>query len=369
MSKASKKCLFEKIGSSFVSSYNNDIFSAASVALSAPSDILSENWYTSIGAFGENDQFEVDEHSLFDLASLTKPLVTLPSILHLIENRKISWHDTLPSLLERDIPEPFNTIELHNLLAHNSGFAAHEDYWKALKLMDKESPKDWLIREIINGEAAYPRGIRHIYSDLGYLLLGVIVEIKSGQKLDQYWRACVAQPLEVEDQLLFPVNLEPESTRRYIPTGVCRWSGRCLTGVVNDDNSRALGGITGHAGLFGSSAGVLALCKEFFLLYHGRQGRLPIASDTFKKACLRGIDSEWTCGFNVPSAWGSSSGGFFSPNSLGHLGFTGVSFWIDVDNQLIVCLLTNRVIKGDNRGGIQAMRPHIHDAIVTCLRK
>lgn len=370
MYKTSKKCLSEKIKNLFVSYYNNDVFSAASLALCESSDNLFEDWYESIGTFGEKDQFEVDEHSFFDLASLTKPLVTLPSILHLIDNNKISWNDSLPSLLEREIPEPFKSIKLHNLLAHNSGFADHVDYWQELMLMmDKEPREDWLIREIVNGKAAYPRESRHIYSDLGYLLLGFIVEIKSGRKLDDYWRTCIAQPLKLDNRLFFPVTSEPARSRPCVSTGVCRWSGSCLTGVVHDDNSRALGGITGHAGLFGSSAAVLTLCKEFFLLYHGRPSRLPIASQSFKRACLRVNNSEWTYGFNLPSTSGSSSGRFFSPNSLGHLGFTGVSFWIDIDHQLIVCLLTNRVIKGENKEGIQQMRPHIHDEIVTCMRK
>lgn len=368
MYKTSRDCLRKNIGSSFLSYYNNGVFSAASLAVSASSDFLFENWYASIGTFGENDQFEVNEKSLFDLASLTKPLVTLPSVLHLIDSGKISWYDSLSSLLEREISGPFKNIELHNLLAHNTGLAAHEDYWKELKTIERNDKKDWLIREILDGKPVCEKKSCHIYSDLGYLLLGVIVEIKTGKKLNDYWRTFIAEPLELNDQLLFPGDSGERTSQEYIPTGVCRWSGRTLAGVVHDDNSRALGGITGHAGLFGSSAGVLAICREFFLLYHGKQSLLPFSSDTLKKACLRVNGSEWTCGFNLPSMSGSSSGRFFSPNSLGHLGFTGVSFWIDVDNQLIVCLLTNRVIKGESREGIQAMRPHIHDTVVTCLR-
>ena len=369
MYKKSENCLRKNIGSSFISNYNNDVFSAASLALSTSSDFSFENWYASIGTFGENDQSTVDEKALFDLASLTKPLVTLPSVLHLIEIGKISWHDPLSSLLECEVSGPFKDIELHNLLAHNSGFAAHDNYWKILKSIEKKRKKDWLIQEILKGSPAYEKKSRHIYSDLGYLLLGFIVEIKSGKPLDYFWRRYIAEPLGLNGQLLFPGDLEKETRREFVPTGVCRWSGRKLKGVVNDDNSRALGGVSGHAGLFGSSAGVLAICREFFLLYHGKQSRLPIASDTFKKACLRVNGSEWTCGFNVPSASGSSSGRYFSPNSLGHLGFTGVSFWIDVDNQLIVCLLTNRVVKGEKMEGIQALRPALHDMVVTCLRK
>lgn len=369
MRKTSEDCLHEKIRTSLVSNYNNNVFSAASLALSIGRDGTFENWHKSIGFFGENEQIKVDENSPFDLASLTKPLVTLPSILHLVERGIISWHDPLPALLERDVPESFETVELHNLLAHNSGFAAHENYWQTLKSMQNDRKMDWLINEIIGGEAAYKKESRHIYSDLGYLLLGAIIEIKSGQRLDAYWRSCVALPLEIEDNLFFPTVPDPEDDKSYVSTGICPWSGCKLSGIVNDDNSRALGGITGHAGLFGSAKGVLALCEEFLVLYSGKRSRLPIAPETFKKACLRVNGSEWTCGFNLPSATGSSSGRFFSPNSLGHLGFTGVSFWIDADRGLIVCLLTNRVIQGEDKQGIQAMRPQVHDAVATCLKE
>lgn len=368
MSPTKSNCLRKSAGEILINNYNNNVFSAASVAVSSATDCMFENWYANIGRYGENNLHEVDEQSFFDLASLTKPLVTVPSILHLIDNKKISWHDALPSLLEREVPEPFNTVELHNLLAHNAGFAAHKDYWRFLKSVEKEEQINWLISEIINGDPQYQKERHHRYSDLGYLLLGFIVEIKTGRKLDEYWRRSVAEPLGLEEQLLFPARSQPDSSGHYVSTGVCSWSGRDLTGVVHDDNCRALGGVAGHAGLFGSSAGVLALCKEFLLLYHGDWNRLPITPDTFKKACVRIHDSEWTCGFNLPSASGSSSGRFFSPNSLGHLGFTGVSFWIDIDRHVIVCLLTNRVIKGESREGIQAMRPQIHDAIITCLQ-
>lgn len=360
-------CLSENIGSIFLSYYNDAVFSAASLALSSLLENPSENWFANIGTVDEKKRQNVHEHSLFDLASLTKPLVTLPSVLHLIDTGIISWDESLSSLLERDVPQPFGEVSLANLLSHHAGFTAHEDYWKTLKSMQNDRQAAWLIEEIINSDPAYETGGSHRYSDLGYLLLGYIIELKAGKRIDKYWQAFVAEPLGMEDELHYPAAPGKDVFGPYVPTGVCRWSGRALTGVVHDDNSRALGGITGHAGLFGSSSAVLALCKEFFFLYHGLPSRLPILSETFKQACSRVRGSEWTCGFNLPSPSGSSSGRWFSPNSIGHLGFTGVSFWIDIDRGLIVCLLTNRVVKGESREGIRAMRSEVHDAVVACL--
>jgi CubicO group peptidase (beta-lactamase class C family) len=158
--------------------------------------------------------------------------------------------------------------------------------------------------------------------------------------------------------------------RRFcMNTGRCRWSAESLTGLVHDDNCSAMGGVGGHAGLFGSGEGVIAICQAFLDLYHGRETVLPISRETFLKACEPVKDSEWTRGFNLVSPEGSSSGRYFSANSIGHLGFTGVSFWIDLDKQRIVSLLTNRVIKGDDLEGIREMRPELHDAVVRCLEQ
>jgi len=363
-----EKYLRNNIRSVLIKYYNNDVFSASSLAVSRISDERCETWYENIGRYGENDRFEIDETARFDLASLTKPLVTLPCVLHLIDSRTMSWDDSLENLLERDVPESFRDVELQNLLSHNAGFGAHEEYWRVLKSMRDTDKTGWLLDQILYSKPAYSRGSRHVYSDLGYLLLGLIVEIKSGLRLDRYWSKHVAIPLGIQDNLLFPADSARDG-QLFVPTGTCTWSGVELAGVVHDDNSRSLGGVTGHAGLFGSAEGVLSLCKEYLLLHSGRQGSLQILPETFKRASTRVNKSEWTCGFNLPSVSGSSSGRFFSKQSFGHLGFTGVSFWVDTKNRLIVILLTNRVIKGECKKGIQAMRPEIHDTVVSCLRE
>ena len=139
-------------------------------------------------------------------------------------------------------------------------------------------------------------------------------------------------------------------------------------GLVHDDNCRALGGVAGHAGLFGSAEGVLNLCKEYLNLYHHRKSRLPLLPETFRKACAQVGNSEWSSGFNLVSPTDSSSGSYFSSKSIGHLGFTGVSFWIDVDKELVVSLLTNRVRQGDDAQAIKKMRPALHDLVVCCLQ-
>lgn len=368
MPKEREKNFWDRIERVLLNYYNNDIFSAASVSVYEPSIRHFKNKGIGIGFLGEKLAEPVCDDSLFDLASLTKPLVTLPSILHLIDKGIINWDEPLSSLLEKRIPEPLKTIDLQSLLEHSSGLAAHHDYWQRLLSVGDEKRKEWLLDQLLAEVPEYKKGSRHLYSDLGYMLLGFIIEVKSAKSPAAYWYKNITKPLKLTEKIFFPDSRQ-RSKLLFAPTGPCRWSGEPLVGLVHDDNCRAIGGICGHAGLFGSSRGVLELCLQYLLAYHGRKRCLPINSETFRHACLRVGDAEWTPGFNLVSARESSSGSHFSTGSIGHLGFTGVSFWIDLQKELIVVLLTNRVLKGEDRTGISRLRPELHNTVVEYLRK
>lgn len=370
MDKKALSCVREESKKILLNAYNNGIYSAACLALSGSDGVRSKNCFSNVGEHGGKTPQQVDKNSIFDLASLTKPLVTLPTILHLIEKGKISWTEPLSSLLEIPVPAGFEKVDLGLLLSHRAGFCAHHDYWKELLKTEDGQRKSWVIERILNDKPAYEPGSQYLYSDLGYILLGFVVETKSGLPLDELWNKCIAEPLGVEDMLFFSNQVDQKRRNKTVSTGSCRWSGKPLAGRVHDDNCRAMGGVAGHAGLFGSGGGVLAMCNFYVDTYHGRSSERLFSTRTFRTACLPAGDSnnaEWTYGFNRPSATGSSSGSSFSSESIGHLGFTGVSFWIDLSRQLSICLLTNRVIKGEDREGIKKLRPELHDAVMNCL--
>ncbi len=344
--------------------YYNNIFSSSSVGFFCDTFESGDHCETYCGTTDNFGSEYIDEHCFFDLASLTKPFVTLLSILTLIERKKLSWADTAATIFPEYSSTAGSDMDIFHLLCHSSGLPAHRAYWTELERVDKGRRREWLANRIINEKRAYIQGAEHVYSDLGYLLLGYIVEEKTGQNLADFWKETIARPLGLEKILFFPARC-PASNARFSAT--CHTNIEREAGRVHDDNCYALGGVGGHAGLFGTVEGVLILCQELLRSMTGKKNELPFSSHILKRACRRVNDSDWTAGFSLPSVQGSSSGSYFSEKSLGHLGFTGTSFWIDPEKKLVIVLLTNRIIKGENRQGIQQMRPEVHDYIAEQL--
>jgi len=214
-----------------------------------------------------------------------------------------------------------------------------------------------LLRKILGEQLEYSPGKGCVCSDLGFMLLAFLIEMETGLTVEKFVRERVYRPLGLLNDLMFtPFGQEYRTalTRHGDPVG-----------LVNDLNCRAMGGVSGHAGLFGTAAGVAAVAEEY---------RRSVASSggVFEQTCARefsirtgyGEDCTRALGFDTPSAQGSSNGNLFSSNSIGHTGFTGTSVWIDLQRELTVVLLTNRVIMGEANQQIKAFRPRLHDAIV-----
>nr|MDJ0624291.1 serine hydrolase [Desulfocapsaceae bacterium] len=203
-----------------------------------------------------------------------------------------------------------------------------------------------------------------LYSDLDYLLLGYLVENISGMELARYWQEKIAGPLKVEDKFYFmgdkKTNLQKVS---FAVTGKCSWTGSILAGLVHDDNCRAIGRISGHAGLFGTLAGVLDICESILLKYIGEKQHPSYNREDLLYLLKRRKREQWACGFDVPTGENPSCGQCFSKKTIGHLGFTGTSFWIDLIERKIAVVLTNRVIYGSNNETIKDLRPKLHDVL------
>jgi len=216
----------------------------------------------------------------------------------------------------------------------------------------------------------YRRGEGSEYSDLGFILLGLAVERASGKPLDEYFHESVARPLGAHPLCFNPTGAESSPDRPAVdvsiiaPTEWDVWRRQWLKGQVHDANAAAMGGVAGHAGLFGTAEAVLAVSGVWLRSYEGQRSMLEqrLVREFTQKSSSFCSHSSWALGWDTPTA-PSSSGSHLSPESFGHLGYTGTSLWIDPRRKLEIVLLTNRVHPTRKNEAIRAFRPLIHDAV------
>jgi len=309
----------------------------------------------------------VTANTLYDMASLTKVIVTTTSAMTLVQQKRLDL-DTpvaryLPewSAAAKSDPDPAwrPRVTIRNLLLHDSGLPAHRDFYKQAK------GHDAVLALVLAEPLVHQPGTKVEYSDLGFILLGEIVQRLTGISLDEYAKQHIFAPLGMNaSQFNPPRKLWPT----IAPTeNDVDFRKRLLQGEVHDENAWALGGVSGHAGLF-STAGDTAIFAQMILnggIYAHRRilTRALIQEFTARQAIG---DTARTLGWDAVTQ-PSSSGHYFSPNSFGHTGFTGTSLWIDPDRDLFVILITNRVNPTRANEQIRQLRPAVHDAIMQAL--
>jgi serine-type D-Ala-D-Ala carboxypeptidase len=305
--------------------------------------------------------------AVFDLASLTKPLATAAAMMVLVQQGRLGLHTCLAEVLPGAVGPDKAKISMDMLLRHTSGLPAHRAFHTIVA--NRADPARALIDAVLAEPLENRPGSCQVYSDLGYMLLCHVIETVTQQRLDQFVRDRVYTPLGIKD--LFFIDLDkkavPVNRYRLVSTRDCPWRGRVLTGEVEDENAWAAGGIQGHAGLFGDAGSIYRLCLE---ILHGLEQKPTHFMDTrvLAEFVKKYPGQTMVAGFDTPSLSNSSSGRSFSRKSVGHLGFTGTSFWVDPDSGLVVILLTNRVHPCRSNEKIRKFRPAIHDCIAGCIR-
>lgn len=365
------EALNKKLAPLFKNAVKDKIFPGAAVGISLTSEKKREIFTAGYGKIHYKEQAEdVLENTCYDLASLTKPLVTTMSILSLLNEGKIRLEQTLDELFEKNVPKDKEKITIMSLLSHSSGLPAYQPFFYDLqKIKGIARRKQHLLNLIINENLLYETGKKSLYSDLGFMLLGQIVEKKSGDHLDRFIKKKIYKTLHLEKDIFFPQTLTKRKNI-FAPTEDCPWRKISIQGEVSDENCYILGGVCGHAGVFGNVTGVLKLCTFLLDLWKNKSAHPALSKEHlqfFLKRRREIKDSTWALGFDTPSKNGSSAGKYLSKKSVGHLGFTGTSFWIDPDRELVIVLLSNRVHPSRENNKIKDFRPVFHDTIVESL--
>ncbi len=307
--------------------------------------------------------------TVFDLASLTKPLTTHLWCLRLASEGRLDLEAPIGRWL-RDLHPALAACPLWRLLNHTTGLPAHREYYAGLgpRVLQTGRHASALIalrRMLHSIEPEQPCGAGEIYSDLGFLLLEEVCERVDGPLRDR-WSSLPGHGPDALRFRLLPA--EPDAT--YAATELCPWRGRLLMGEVHDDNCWTMGGVAGHAGLFGSLGAVHDAGLQWLRAAQGDAAPLDLDPSVVawsldrRRAHPRGTR---VLGWDTPTPGASTSGSHFGRRSIGHLGFTGTSLWIDPDAEIVVTLLTNRVCPTRSNERLRPFRPALHDAARECF--
>ncbi|MGD9189824.1 MAG: serine hydrolase domain-containing protein [Desulfobacteraceae bacterium] len=321
-------------------------------------------------AFGCADLFSGERvtcDTFFDLASLTKPLATALAVMHLVQLGAVKLDRPVAEIVPGIMGDNHQAITVRHLLSHCSGLPPMRPYYFRLCHLPYADRLNALKRWVRREPLLYQPGVQEEYSDLGFMMLQWLVEALSGLPLDRFVTQNIYRHL-VGDVPFFVDRRSPaKKSGRFAATELCPWRGRLLKGRVHDDNAYAMGGIGGHAGLFSTAAAVFHVVQALLDVDAGSHRHSPFEKDCIQTFLKRQSLGRFALGFDTPSSEGSSAGRFFSRYSVGHLGYSGTSFWMDRQKAVIVVLLTNRVHPTRFNPGIKAFRPQLHDAVMAAL--
>jgi len=343
-------------------------------------EMLEYGWVRGL-AVVRPERIPMSPDTIFDLASLTKNLATTTAVMLLVRDGLVALDDPvakfLPSFADRDKGE----VTIRNLLTHSAGLKPWRGFHELMiqkerktgeRLIGTAEGREWIIDRVLRSGLVHETGEAAVYGDLDFIALGAMVEEVTKTPFDAFCEKQIFEPLGLKDTRFLPLAVDgseqsalPEPLRRRIAaTENCPWRERIMWGEVHDPNAYAMGGVAGHAGLFGTAPDVMRFAQVFLDAWHGRSELLPPELvRTFSERQHIPASSDWALGWDTPTAGHSSSGQYFGEKSVGHLGFTGTSVWIDLEREAIVVILTNRLHLIAKRSKF-TLRPKIHDLII-----
>lgn len=347
------------------------VYTAASVEIRQRGAVIYRATFGSTDPEGKLDGPPVRKTTLFDYASLTK-LFTTSAFFRLVDaghvrmdtpvshilpefdglrpiqpyENPLNLGELIPVVPSTDEKVDAGAITFWHLLTHSSGLPA----WINLRRAENKAGRLALCLET---PFSYLPGTQVVYSDVGFILLGLAIERLTDAPLQAAMKRLVQRPLDLSIQY----GPAPDAP----PTEFCNWRGRRVVGEVHDENSATLDGVAGHAGLFGT-ANDMAVLAQIYL-----SGGGGFISPRLVRAATQLQIGDRGLGWMMRTPGLSSSGQFFSENSYGHTGFVGNSTWVDPERQIVCVLLTNNVFFGRDKTKLFAFRPGFHDAVIRAL--
>jgi len=324
------------------------------------------NFFNNFKFDKEVKKTDININSIFDLASLTKILCGFTLTANLIDKNIINLDTSIVDIFNDNaiyINKDLHKIKIKHLLNHSSGLPSYIALYKTIK--SKSSVYSYIKS---NTQLNYETGTKHIYSDLGYILLSEILELYYDAKLNDAFNKIVAKNLNLKEIGYIPINTNcPREHSLFVSTGFSTHRNKNIIAEVHDDNAYIMDGVSAHAGLFSNIEELCSFGNFILASYNGLNAL--ISKKTFLDLIKPNKKTDWTNAWHYKTI-NSSSGSFLSANSIGMTGFTGSSLWVDFDNSLVISILANRTINpnaakfGSEIDKFSILRPKIHDLVL-----
>lgn len=327
---------------------------------------------------------QVSQENIFDVASLTSSVVTTTLIMLLVQQGRVQLSDKVSRYLDGFSVFGKSQINIAHLLSHSSGLPAWMPYFEEilranstthLGMITSRGARDYIITSIKRSQLKFEPGSKQIYSDLGLITLGFLIELLTGLSLERAAIQYVFQPFNLKNTSFIDLS---RIKRRGIhpvkdliaPTEECPWRKRIVCGEVHDDNAWAMGGIAGHSGLFTNANDLFSFASQLVVAYRGQS--TVLAKDVlhgFWHAFERGSEDDlWQYGWDTPGKENGLAEVGLSKLAVGMCGFTGCSLWIEPRDGTVIVLMSNRVHPTRSNRKMRTFRSALHEAILASLR-
>ena len=248
-------------------------------------------------------------------------------------------------------------------MCHCAGLPAHRDYYKCLLKLPVGQRKPALRAQLVSEGLIYPAGVKTLYSDIGFMILDWAIETVAGFGLDTFVEKSIYPKLGITDLFFLPKKKPLRVRDRVAPAGAAGEKG-----VVNDANAAAVGGVCGHAGLFGTARAVYDLILELLRCLYRFEGGRFCSHHIVRQFFRIPPGATRALGFDIPSCQAASCGRYFKKGkTFGHLGYTGTSFWVDLNDGVMLIFLSNRVLTDKDNVMMKDFRPRLHDLFMENL--
>ena len=328
---------------------------------------------TGLGEFGRNGR-RIGLDTPFDVASLTKPLVTGTLLMQAVDEQLCDWDDPVDAHLGDWSADDFaESVTLRQLADHTSGLPDWKPLYESLELRPEASQvtdnRRRILSRIHQTPFAYRPGTDEIYSDLGYIVLGCLLEQLFEKPLDAAARERIFEPLEMDCTRFVSAAVGGTAIEAAPATECDDLRDGLVCGTVHDRNAAAFGGVAGHAGAFSTAEDLADFGAHLLAVDRDEAAESTIVSrESLRYAWSEPLDApdgHHLIGWDTPSGQRSSAGrGLHAGRTVGHLGFTGTSIWMERDRNLVAVLLTNRVYPSRDNDRIEQLRIRFHEAVV-----